>query len=145
MVVVWSAAGFRSNDSQSGVAHAGILHCATSGNAAAVIRARVMCCGKAVLFLLAQLEARNCFFRPPLPVQDQWPPSKDQTHPLFPHLRFSQSAVSLGGTLPLASRDRFLYEEQECILDFLCWPTSVGQKALLNAVDCLSSAVLLFE
>lgn len=63
--------------SHSSVAYAGFLLCATSGNAAAVIRARVLCCGKAGWFLFAPLEAR---IAPPnllrLPVRDKQPYQK---------------------------------------------------------------------
>lgn len=126
------------------VARAGFLHCATSGNAAVVIPARVLCCGKAGRFLFSSLEARKGFSRPsPTPGLRPAAPSKDQTRPLFPHSRLFGALLSLGGTPPLASRDPFLSGDQEFILDFLCCSTSVWQGALLNAVECHS--ILFFE
>lgn len=51
-MVVWSVSWFGAQPAgvKVSVAHAGSLHCATSGNAAAGIPARVLCCGKAAGF-----------------------------------------------------------------------------------------------
>lgn len=77
---------------------------------------------------------------PRLPVCDQHPRQRPKSAPLPPTLRLYR-AVSLGGTLPLASRTPFLRGNQEFIPDFLCWSTSVWQEALLIP----SSSILLFE
>lgn len=51
-MVVWSVSWFGAQPAgvKVGVAHAGSLHCATSGNSVAVIPARVLCCGKVAGF-----------------------------------------------------------------------------------------------
>lgn len=77
------------------VAHAGALRCATSGNrnAAAGIPVRVPCCGKAAGLSLPQ---------------DQWPHQKAKLSGSFSLSRVLGALVSLGGTLQLTSRVRFL-------------------------------------
>lgn len=122
-MVVWSVSWFGAQPAgvKVSVAHAGSLHCATSGNAAAGIPARVLCCGKAAGFSSPQERLLPILLDPGLrPVA----PSKGQTLPLFPTLPDFWSAVSLGGTLQLTSTVRFLCGDQEFILDFLCWSPS---------------------
>lgn len=64
-------------------ARAGALHCATSGNAAAEIPARVLCHGKASLLLFGPLEARRGFSHSSsTPGLRSVAPGKDQIRPL---------------------------------------------------------------
>lgn len=80
------------------MARAGFLHCATSGNAAAMMRVRLLRCGKAGRFLLASLEAKSGSSRPSLLlVRDQQPHGKTVLV-LSPPTPVLPSSVSLGAT-----------------------------------------------
>lgn len=83
------------------MARAGFLHCATSGNAAAAMRVRLLPCGKAGRFLLAPLEAKSGSSRPSPSGPRSAAPQKDRTRPFSPHSGFAE--LSKPGCDPLFS------------------------------------------
>lgn len=122
-VVGWSEPGLEPSGSQSSVARAGFLPCATSGNAAAVaaavILARLLCFCKADRFLFVPLQARKGSTKPSPPSSLRPPaPPKDHARPPTSTPGFVKRCEP--GWNPTALRVPFLCGDQELIHDFLC-------------------------